>query len=304
MVKNLFNEKYPELKVEAELHADLNLHAKLMPFRSEEARDNMEIVGLGFMPWIGKHYSSNRMTNRILFVAESHYKNNDNWDYFECTCVRLAEYVLNKDKNRAGTDEDNQTYSKLFKTINPFTDPDADQRPVNWEKRLHDKIRVFSNAAFMNICQRCMNKSENPTVTEKPNPKDFVNGWHVWAEVVKIFKPTLCICNGVASARCFNKAMRQVKAAALKTGEVFDYKPLSGAEKVNNTRTQARRAFVDICNHSTEIIWIMHTAMDGQYGMKFEPQDWRQYLCQQKSFMSWAQEMNPMFKTFEPNAKK
>lgn len=294
--KSLFTEKYSKLKKETETLVDLNPPEELMSQISEAARESKTVSGLGYLPWIGKDYSLSGMKNKVFFVAESHYKGNSNWNYYDYACVRMAEFALNKDLKRDQSEDDNLAYANLLKTINPFSSLANNKPPFEWEKTLREKKQILSNTVFMNVCQRCL------PAGEKPDPEDFINGWHAWFKVARLLKPTLCICDGVASAKtrsrhCFNEAMAQIQAIPEAATLNFSYKRSREGELIGEKgkRVRAHTAQVYIDGNPIEIVWIMHTSLNGRFGYYFEPEEWHKYLEKQPLFKAWKHEMKSKF---------
>lgn len=300
--KSLFKEeRYSELEKEAGTLVDLNPPEQLLSQITEAARESEAVRGLGYLPWVGKNYSAGGMHNKVFFVAESHYVGNSNWNYYDYACVRLAEFALNKDLKRNQSEDDNLAYANLLKTINPFSHPATDRPPFDWGKKLLEKKHIFSNTVFMNVCQRCLPAGGRPT------NEDFINGWHAWFKVARLLKPTLCICDGIASAdnngrHCFNEAMSQIKSGPEAAGLSFTYEKSSAGEQIGNKgkhKVKPQRASVTIEGNTTEILWIMHTSLNGRFGLYFEPEEWRKHLENHPLFKSWETEMKDKFNSQE-----
>lgn len=278
----------PELKGKTAQATNPSLATQLKTLLVEDqmAPRSVPVPGrLSYLPWVGAGYLAadavGAMTNRVIFVAESNYKDNANWDFFDYINVRLAEFIFDeKDKNK--------TYQKFFDIINPF----GQSLPLSEARK-----RVFERTAFMNICQRCMDG-----VTSRPNKADFISGWRTWFETVRVLKPTLCVCNGVASAdergaTHFNDAMLQLELIAQEAGVDFNYIKSEKQEAIGagKRKVSARTAVVTIGGNSTDIIWIKHTARP------LSALDWRRYLEEEYSspngghnpFKSWFEEMVP-----------
>lgn len=288
--KSLFAEVYSELYKEAAPCMDSVLQGRLKALLIEKARENKDVRGLGYLPWVGRNYSAGDITNKVFLIAESHYIGNDNWNYFDCTCVRAAEFVLNRDLNGNQHTDANITYSNLFKTINPFLNLKAELATNDNDKRLAQKKHVFTHSVFMNLCQRCMKKGE------RPGKADFINGWHTWVKVVELLKPTLCICDGVSSADEFSEAMTQIQKLAAEQNRANIRHTIIKGELINGAIV--RKALLQIGDHPIEIVWIKHTA---KY---FTAKLWRDYLENRYSsvrnpknnpFRDWVNELKAGF---------
>ncbi|KQS89166.1 hypothetical protein [Chryseobacterium sp. Leaf394] len=80
------------------------------------------------------------------------------------------------------------------------------------------KSELWKHISFYNFIQRSMDYSSfNGEKREQPNSADFKNGWAVFAEVVKIVKPTDCIFLGLKASESFGNFK------ADKTVTQFDY---------------------------------------------------------------------------------
>ena len=150
---------------------------------SASPRDNPKAGKFSYLPWIGRNYPGG-LRNRACFIAESYFKSNDNWDYYDYGCVGLAEFITNEYIPRP--------YPKFFEAINPILSGSAEDQAV--------KDFVFANAVYMNICQRCMQSSAARPTKTKRQENDYANGWRTWFAAARILRPTLCVCNGVESA--------------------------------------------------------------------------------------------------------
>jgi len=122
-----------------------------------------------------------------------------------------------------------------------------------------DRVRFWSDSAFYNFIQRPMHyKKDNP---ERPSWNDFLLGWKVFAEVVRIIQPRYCLFIGVSAANSFNDSM---------TNQNLSFAPAVWTEKIS--RTWARKAKVEIDGTTTELCFVQHT---GKY---FSWSQWHDYL--------------------------
>ncbi len=249
---------------------------------------NIPVAGrFSYLPWIGRNYPGN-LENRVFFIAESFFKSNSsNWNYHDCGCIILSEFILNVYIPRP--------YPKFFEAINPIECSNPEQKDI--------KDFVYSNAVFMNICQRCMRSSSFRPDKKKTKTaeNDYINGWQTWFNAARILRPTLCVCNGVESASF-------LEAAALMDGKVkvddFSRSNLAVDVSKNNEEEDRvgdrgkmcpPRAIVTIENNPIEILWVLHSTHNGKYGITFKPQEWRKYLEEQNLFKKWVKELRPIY---------
>jgi hypothetical protein len=97
---------------------------------------------------------------------------------------------------------------------------------------------------------------------ERPRPDDFVAGWKVFAEVVRIIQPSHCLFIGVSAAKYFNHGV------------------VSRHEKVGGV--WPRVAKPEIAGTTTEIIFVHHLARCKSLSQ------WHDYLqARHADFMKW-----------------
>jgi len=202
----------------------------------EHDSDLEEIKGLRWLPWIGKEYI---YSERMLIVGESH-------------------YLTGTEKNRLEAEQQNftrnvvQTFCIDHKKRQSTFDNLARCLFGNQKMSSNERAEKWIHLAFYNFIQRPMKNNK-----KRPTLDDIKKGWKVFAELIKILKPTHCIFIGFAAADCNNP-----------------YKCERG-EKVG--RYAARLFSIELEDENTcRCIAIKHTS---QY---FSWEEWRNLLIDKK----------------------
>jgi len=290
---------YKNEEVKAYVRSHLN-YGELRKFASPRAsgeslllpdatapRDHPRAGHFSYLPWIGRNYPGG-LRNRACFIAESYFKSNDNWDYYDYGCVGLAEFITNEYIPRP--------YPKFFAAINPIMSELAEGQTV--------KDFVFANAVYMNICQRCMQSSAaRPSKAKtKKEENDYISGWRTWFTAARILRPTLCICNGLESAGCLEIAAQidgkvTVKFSSSERDVDADKNRPEGDTSGLYKTIRPIKATVQIDNDTIEFIWMLHSTHNGRWDgvTTFKPLKWREYLMEQNSFADWGREMNSLY---------
>jgi hypothetical protein len=211
------------------------------------------VNGLTWLPWVGKEYPE----SRILIIAESHYTNENDKESAEIEKQKImaqprytrdviAEYPV------AGAEEsgwrnhggrsNNPTFDNLHHLlVSDSLNSDIPRRAVLWR-----------NLGYMNIVQRPMWYSAGHK--ERPTGDDFVIGWRVVAEVIRILEPRLCIFAGLEAANSFDYQMTHlgIQHEAVKYGDAIGRcRPREASCSVNGNPT----AFVFIRHPSRYFSW-------------------------------------------------
>lgn len=164
-----------------------------------------QIKGLTWLPWIGDNFS--KASRKILLVAESHYTKNDN------APIEEAKNILKKD--------------------NLLTREVIVECPINgeWQNNMFDNLHrclvgttdfntseLWDEVAFYNFVQKPMDYNGEQGQKERPSRKDFLQGWGVFVEIIKVLKPTDCIFIGVTASNTFDQYMdfAQIKYSPVK----------------------------------------------------------------------------------------
>lgn len=152
------------------------------------------IPGLTWSPWVGQRYSERPPQKRLLVIGESHYysgetpaerqANREKWlIYPQYTRDVVSESLVNYEWTTRTLD----TIPKLlFKTADI------------------DRHRLWADSAYYNFVQRMMDYKQDGS-PERPTWDDYVAGWRVFAEVVKVIRPSHCVFIGVTAANSFNQ---------------------------------------------------------------------------------------------------
>jgi hypothetical protein len=212
--------------------------------------DFQRVQGLTWLPWVGHRFSERPPNQRLLVVGESHYfrgdtpeqRQADREEYLKFS-HRTREQVSDSHINREWT---TPTLTNIPKLLFNTTEID---RPKFW-----------GDSAYYNFVQRPMNHHEKET----PSPDDFVVGWKVFAEVVRIVQPSHCLFIGVTAANYFNLGI------------------VSRHEKVDGV--WPRVAKLEIPGTTTKLIFVHHLARCKNLSQ------WHDYLqAQHADFMKWLE---------------
>ena len=142
---------------------------------------------------------------------------------------------------------------------------------------------MWTHLAFYNFVQEPMEtkiikkEEKQVKVLVRPTPDHLKKGWKVFAELIKMLKPTECIFIGVAAANSFNKEMASIWNMTLAPNQK-PYKCRRSKMKVDNVFV--RRFLVKIDDHiSCPCIAIKHTSRC------FSWETWYQFLWDNKKEM-------------------
>lgn len=125
---------------------------------------DLKVLKLKWLPWIGVKY----LQNKFLIVVESHYDDGDGW--FESTRQFVNIFGL---ISRNPHYENCAILRNIEKTV-------YDKSPVSYEER----ERLWSSVAYLNLVQRLL-----PSKKDRPDEKDFDNGWDAFLKIAEIIKP-------------------------------------------------------------------------------------------------------------------
>ena len=109
-----------------------------------------------------------------------------------------------------------------------------------------DRPRLWADTAFYNLVQRPMHYNQEGQ-PEGPSWDDFVAGWRVFADVVRVIQPSHCLFIGVEAANSFNHTM---------TSLALSFVNAAWTEQVG--RTYARTAKLEIAGKTTELFFVQH----------------------------------------------
>jgi hypothetical protein len=133
---------------------------------------------LTWLPWIGASFPIRCPDNRLLIVAESHYSNEEDPAKI---AADLRGILNNRDFTRevvrdSATEREwrNKTLDAIPKLL--FATPQIERQ------------KFWNDIAFYNFVQRPMNCG---TDRERPQPKEFEQGWLVFADVLRVSNPAI-----------------------------------------------------------------------------------------------------------------
>lgn len=208
------------------------------------------VSGMTWLPWVGSRYGIRSCNERLLVVGESHYTRpsspdqlakiiQDHIDYRPYTRDVVSECLVHQDWRNRTLD----TLPKLLFGTSSI-----------------DRVKLWSDTAYYNFVQRLMhyNRKGQP---ERPTWDDFVLGWQVFSDIVRILRPSHCVFIGVAAANSFDYALKTLG---------HSHTPVQRTEYIS--RTQGRRASITIDGHMTEIAFVQHL------GKFFSWSQWHRYL--------------------------
>lgn len=207
-----------------------------------------KIPNLIRLPWVGSQFSNAK--RRLLIVGESHYTMGKTKTEHEEDLLRHK----NPDFTRKLIEETQIQNLYRYLLLDNFWQALFQKQP--------NKSELWKHISFYNFIQRSMDYSSFESERrEQPNRADFKNGWPVFAEVVKILKPTDCIFLGLKASEGFGNLK------ADKTVTQFDY---SYSPKIGNM-TPVEGSFT-IDGQKTIVSFIQHCSSF------FSPQSWNPFL--------------------------
>ena len=131
------------------------------------------IKGLTWLPWVGQQYSS----KKILVLGESHYC------YDSHTPLEIEHY-RNETREVVAEYVNDPQAGNQYKTFAPIT-----QILNNTMCPGQSRVQVWSQIAFMNLIQACMQNNSH-----RPHWEQFLRGWRVVLEIISYLRPNVCIC--------------------------------------------------------------------------------------------------------------
>lgn len=164
-----------------------------------------EIEKLKWLPFVGDNYFESNL--KILIIGESHYYDPNGLN-ITAEDRLFTRWIVNELGlgNRNYKDE-----SKFFKAVNRML------AKGNLEE-------FWNKISFYNFVQRPMNV--NKEQNERPNKKDFLDGWETLMGISKVLKPDYCLFFGNTSANYFNEFAEENKITHEK---IFWYEKINGA---------------------------------------------------------------------------
>jgi hypothetical protein len=216
------------------------------------------VQGLTWLPWVGRRFAERSPNRRLLVVGESHYYRGDTPEQREADRIG---YLKDRQSTREVVSEAlvNQAWGRI-KTLDTIP-------KLLFKTTGIDHQRLWTDTAYYNFVQRPMDIYQK----EQPTGDDFVAGWRVFSEIVRIIQPSHCLFIGVSAANSFNFSMANLNLS-------FDN--VSWPQKIGTT--WARVAKLKFHEMTTELIFVRHL------GSYFNWNEWHDYLqSQHVDFMNW-----------------
>lgn len=207
------------------------------------------VLGLRWTPWVGRNYSRRESGKRILIVGESYYEKARGNETFD---ARRRKFEKQKEYTREmiwqgvfSGDVESRTYDMV---------PIVVVGGANYCRN-----EFWSSVAYYNLIQRMLNYDAEPP--ERPTKDDFVQGWTIFSDVVKVLLPNCCVFLGSTAHHYYWAAMDMIEA---------DFIDVKRREKVG--RCWGYRAGLQVANSEIPLVFIQHP---GKY---FSPSGWHRYL--------------------------
>ena len=207
------------------------------------------VQGLTWQPWVGQNFPERSPHQRLLVVGESH--------YFRGNTPELRQ--ANRESYLDPKSTRNQVLGALVNHEWEGGNKTLDTIPqLLFDTTDIDHSRLWADSAYYNFVQRPMNYFEN----EKPTDTDFVAGWGVFADVVRIMQPSHCLFIGVSAANFCN------------LGNVTKHEKVDGV--------WPRVAKLELVGATSELVFVHHLARCQRVDQ------WHAYLqTQHPNLMSW-----------------
>ncbi len=218
-----------------------------------------QVPGLKWLPWVGDNFEQRPLARRLLVVGESHYFLSEDSSNPDGSSKQHLDPQFTRRIVSAGLvnrEWHNNTLDTIPKLL--FGTDEVDH------------AKVWADCGFYNFIQRAMDY-KGKGLPERPSRDEFLSGWRVFVEVVKILQPSHCLFIGVEASNSFNEAMVSLGMPKNRA---------SLCEKIGGTR--ARVAKLDCSEGTTELIFVKHLA-------KFFPWTlWHSYLQRKhEDLMAW-----------------
>lgn len=211
------------------------------------------INNLTWLPWIGKEVPHSKSNFRLLIIGESHYVNEvEGIEY----STRYEEVFKSKDYNRAVIKQCSVRGEWKNKTL-----ANIERLLVGKTLDTKSKEALWQNLSYYNLIQR-------PMITNngRPSFEDFILGWKVFIEVIKVLSPTHCLFIGVMASNSFNMVMAE---------QTIKHEPIKLLGKIG--RCQPRKSSLTINDNTINCIFTKHA---GKY---FSHKKWHEFLKTENS---------------------
>ena len=217
-------------------------------FSTQQDHHLNKIPNLSRFPWVGSEFFDSE--KRLLIVGESHYAMGKTKAEYEEDLLRHK----NPDFTRKLIEETQIQNLYKYLLLDNF-----------WQALFHkqpNKSEIWKHISFYNFVQRSMDYSSfDGEKKEQPNIADFKNGWAVFAELVKVLKPTDCIFLGLKASQGFGN---------LKTDQKVTQFHYSYAPKIGNMTPLEGSVTID--GQKINVSFIQHCSSF------FSPHSWNPFL--------------------------
>lgn len=156
--------------------------------------DFKEIKDLKWLPWIGAKYFDSEPC--LLIVGESHYLLPKTDKHYEKNKQEAKQLDFTRNVVQTKCIDDKKKPQPFYDNLNRCLFGKKKMENITLQMR----EEKWQQLAFYNFVQRPMKNNK-----KRPKSEDWETGWKVFAELIKILKPTKCIFIGVAAADNNNK---------------------------------------------------------------------------------------------------
>jgi len=220
------------------------------------------VQGLTWLPWVGQRYSDRPIQKRLFVIGESHYYNGETPEERH---ANREKWLIYPKYTRDVVSESLVNYEWTTRTLDTIP-------RLLFKTTDIDRPRLWAASAYYNLVQRMMDYKQDGS-PERPTWDDYMKGWKVFGEVVKIIQPSHCLFIGVTAANSFN---HWIGSQTGFTGNVIVTEKIGG--------TWARSGNIEAVEKSTELIFVKHL------GLPFNWIRWHDYLkVQHADFMEWLE---------------
>ncbi len=154
---------------------------------------------IAWYPWVGKQYPTSAC--KVLVILESHYIN---WERNNIEALAFPDFT-----RRIVAEQLFPQYRWHSKTFNGLA------KCLSGKAVCKEQVSmVWGRVALYNLVQRPMDSPK-----ERPNKKDFAEGWKTFPTVVNIIKPDVCIFASMAVISNARKLEFPTHELGVETGE-------------------------------------------------------------------------------------
>lgn len=203
--------------------------------------NKLKRTGLFYLPWIGDNFTNSK--TKLLVLGESNYNGPEGWAQ-----LRKWNQILVNQNFATLTYEPYKLLINLSKALH-------NERDVSSDKKYNFKLAHY--IAFSNIVQRPLKN-----VNDRPKKDDFINGWKIILNIIKIIKPKNLIIIGVSSIKILLNIADDVNVKIIK--------PKKNKNKINGIFPI--KFLLQIQNENINCIAIKHTSS------YFNWHDWHKYI--------------------------